>query len=40
MPDHRHEDAPLATRLDDLRIRQVRPIVSPALLQYDLPTDA
>ncbi|RYY96305.1 MAG: hypothetical protein EOO24_21410 [Comamonadaceae bacterium] len=30
----------MATRLDDLRIRPVRPIVSPALLQYDLPTDA
>jgi 3-deoxy-7-phosphoheptulonate synthase len=33
------EDAPVATRLDDVRIRQVRPLISPALLQYDVPTD-
>ena len=40
MSSERTEDAPLATRLDDVRIRQVRPLISPALLQYDLPTDA
>jgi 3-deoxy-7-phosphoheptulonate synthase len=34
------EDMPLATRLDDLRIRQVRPLISPALLQDDYPADA
>ena len=34
-----NEDAPLATRLDDVRIRDVRPIISPALLQYELPAD-
>jgi 3-deoxy-7-phosphoheptulonate synthase len=28
-----------ATRLDDVRIRQVCPLISPALLQYDLPAD-
>jgi 3-deoxy-7-phosphoheptulonate synthase len=33
------EDHPLATRLDDVRIRQVCPLISPALLQYDLPAD-
>ncbi len=33
------EDQPLATRLDDVRIRQVSPLISPALLQYDLPAD-
>ena len=30
------EDAPLATRVDDVRIRDVRPLISPALLQYEL----
>ncbi|HVZ46003.1 MAG TPA: 3-deoxy-7-phosphoheptulonate synthase [Ramlibacter sp.] len=30
---------PQATRLDDVRIRQVCPLISPALLQYDLPAD-
>jgi 3-deoxy-7-phosphoheptulonate synthase len=33
------EDRELATRLDDVRIRQVSPLISPALLQYDLPAD-
>src|SRR5690349_15184809 len=28
-----------ATRLDDVRIRQVCPLISPALLQHDLPAD-
>jgi 3-deoxy-7-phosphoheptulonate synthase len=31
-----NEDAPLATRVDDVRIRDVRPLISPALLQYEL----
>jgi 3-deoxy-7-phosphoheptulonate synthase len=30
---------PQATRLDDVRIREVRPLISPALLQYELPAD-
>jgi 3-deoxy-7-phosphoheptulonate synthase len=34
------EEMPQATRLDDVRIRDVRPLISPALLQYDLPADA
>jgi len=34
------EDMPQATRLDDVRIRQVRPLISPALLQDDYPADA
>jgi 3-deoxy-7-phosphoheptulonate synthase len=34
------EEMPQATRLDDVRIREVRPLISPALLQYDLPADA
>jgi 3-deoxy-7-phosphoheptulonate synthase len=34
------EDMPRETRLDDLRIRQVRPLISPALLQDDYPADA
>ena len=33
------EDMAQATRLDDVRIRQVSPLISPALLQYDLPAD-
>jgi 3-deoxy-7-phosphoheptulonate synthase len=33
------EEAPRATRLDDVRIRQVCPLISPALLQYELPAD-
>ncbi len=33
------EERPQATPLDDVRIRQVRPLISPALLQYDLPAD-
>jgi len=32
-----NEETPLATRVEDLRIRDVRPIISPALLQYELP---
>jgi 3-deoxy-7-phosphoheptulonate synthase len=35
-----NEEFPQATRLDDVRIREVRPILSPALLQYELPADA
>jgi 3-deoxy-7-phosphoheptulonate synthase len=34
------EDMPHETRLDDVRIRQVRPLISPALLQDDYPADA
>jgi 3-deoxy-7-phosphoheptulonate synthase len=33
------EEMPQATRLDDVRIRDVRPLISPALLQYELPVD-
>jgi 3-deoxy-7-phosphoheptulonate synthase len=33
------EEMAQATRLDDVRIRQVCPLISPALLQYDLPAD-
>jgi 3-deoxy-7-phosphoheptulonate synthase len=33
------EEMPQATRLDDVRIREVRPLISPALLQYELPAD-
>ncbi|HEX7889702.1 MAG TPA: 3-deoxy-7-phosphoheptulonate synthase [Ramlibacter sp.] len=33
------EEMPQATRLDDVRIRDVRPLISPALLQYELPAD-
>ncbi len=33
------EERPQATPLDDVRIKQVRPLISPALLQYDLPAD-
>jgi 3-deoxy-7-phosphoheptulonate synthase len=43
-PTPRHlepdEAIPRSTRLDDVRIRDVRPIISPALLQYELPADA
>src|SRR5437763_12632151 len=35
-----NEDFPNATRLDDVRIREVRPLISAALLQYELPADA
>ena len=31
------EEMAQSTRLDDVRIRQVCPLISPALLQYDLP---
>jgi 3-deoxy-7-phosphoheptulonate synthase len=34
------EDMAQATRLEDVRIRQVSPLISPALLQYDLPADS
>ena len=33
------EEMPQATRLDDVRIRQVRPLISPALLQHEMPVD-
>jgi 3-deoxy-7-phosphoheptulonate synthase len=33
------EEMPQSTRLDDVRIRDVRPLISPALLQYELPAD-
>jgi len=33
------EEMPQSTRLDDVRIRDVRPLISPALLQYELPVD-
>jgi len=33
------EEMPQATRLDDVRIRDVRPLISPALLQYEHPAD-
>ena len=32
-----NEETPLATPLEDVRIRDVRPLISPALLQYELP---
>src|SRR5215470_4828472 len=43
-PDSKHpaegsEEMAQATRLDDVRIRQVCPLMSPALLQHDLPAD-
>ena len=34
------EEMSQATRLDDVRIREVRPLASPALLQHELPADA
>jgi 3-deoxy-7-phosphoheptulonate synthase len=34
-----NEEFPHATRLDDVRIREVRPLISAALLQYELPVD-
>jgi 3-deoxy-7-phosphoheptulonate synthase len=34
------EDRPHATLVEDVRIREVRPLISPALLQYELPADA
>ena len=40
LPMISNEDMPQATRLDDVRIREVRPLMSPALLQYELPADA
>ena len=33
------EEMPQATRLDDVRIRDVRPLISPALLHEELPAD-
>lgn len=35
-----NEETPQATRLDDVRIHEVRPLISSALLQYELPADA
>ena len=35
-----NEEFPHSTRLDDVRIREVRPLISAALLQYELPADA
>ncbi|CAA9444013.1 MAG: 2-keto-3-deoxy-D-arabino-heptulosonate-7-phosphate synthase I alpha [uncultured Ramlibacter sp.] len=34
------EDEPGARSVEDVRIRQIRPLISPALLQFDLPADA
>ncbi len=34
------EDSPRASRIDDVRIREVRPLISAALLQDELPADA
>src|SRR6476659_669974 len=34
------EERERATSLDDVRIRRVRPLISPALLQDELPADA
>ncbi|HVE52192.1 MAG TPA: 3-deoxy-7-phosphoheptulonate synthase [Ramlibacter sp.] len=34
------EEMPHSTRLDDVRIRDVRPLISPALLHEELPADA
>ena len=34
------EEREHVTPLDDVRIRDVRPLISPALLQYELPADA
>src|SRR4051812_47158092 len=31
------ETTPRSTSLDDVRIRDIRPIISPALLQYEMP---
>src|SRR5262245_324080 len=33
------EEMAQATRLDDVRIRQVCPLISPAILEYELPAD-
>ncbi|MGV3495060.1 MAG: 3-deoxy-7-phosphoheptulonate synthase [Ramlibacter sp.] len=33
------EEMPQSTRLDDVRIRDVRPLISPALLQHEQPAD-
>src|SRR6218665_932362 len=35
-----NEETPQATRLDDVRIREIRPLISAALLQHDHPADA
>jgi 3-deoxy-7-phosphoheptulonate synthase len=40
LPPQGTEETPRSTRLDDVRIRQVRPLISPALLQDELPADA
>ena len=34
------EDSPRDSRIDDVRIREVRPLISAALLQDELPADA
>jgi len=34
-----NEETPHANRLDDVRIQEVRPLISAALLQYELPGD-
>lgn len=34
------ESTPRSTPLDDVRIRDIRPIISPALLQYEMPAGA
>src|SRR4051812_5551908 len=38
--DPLNEERERATSLDDVRIRRVRPLISPALLQDELPADA
>ncbi|MBK0392536.1 3-deoxy-7-phosphoheptulonate synthase [Ramlibacter algicola] len=40
MTPARLEDEPAAANVDDVRIRQIRPLISPALLQQDIPADA
>jgi 3-deoxy-7-phosphoheptulonate synthase len=35
-----NEETPQATLLDDVRIREIRPLISAALLQHDFPADA
>ena len=39
-PESPLEDEPGVRRVEDVRIRQIRPLISPALLQFDLPADA
>ena len=40
MTHARLEDEPAAARVDDVRILEIRPLISPALLQHDIPADA